>query len=109
MPVSNIAVMFDTLEPADAAGILRQMRPLKAGLVLKAMSSQERVFELLPRGFQSQILGVPGPLQIVHATIDRISTTSPTLNHIELNTWNSCTISISNPVKAVLKSFLRNK
>ena len=40
---------------------------------------------------------------MVHATMDRISTTSPTLNQIELNTRNSwsCSSVFTTPVPSV--------
>ncbi len=44
-----------------------------------------------------------GSRSIVHATIDRISTTSPMLNQTELNTRNSCSCSsaLTTPVPSV--------
>ncbi len=40
-----------------------------------------------------------GVRSIVQATIERISTTRPTLNHVELNTWNSwsCSSALTTP------------
>ncbi|MBU1925210.1 MAG: glycogen/starch synthase [Candidatus Omnitrophica bacterium] len=70
MPASHIALMLNTLEYAEAGRILQQMKPLKAGLVLKAMASGDNVFQKLPLAFQSLLLKTPGPRQIVHATIE---------------------------------------